>query len=61
MIVWIGHTYMDLWSNIWAPSVWTLLGLGLHNHLVTRLHKRHHAEVVRLLGGKDEAAKEVGL
>lgn len=53
------HLYSAMWSNMWAPSVWTLAGIGV-SHLIHHRHaerrsaeqKAHTtAELERLGGG----------
>ena len=43
------HLYSAMWSNMWAPSMWTLFGIGLsHVHLKRHVDKKHaelHAHV----------------
>lgn len=31
----LSHLYLAMWSNMWAPSVWTLFGIGVS-------HLAHH-------------------
>lgn len=38
----VDDLYGQMWSNMWAPSIWTLLGIGLsHLHLMKRQTKQH--------------------
>lgn len=40
------NLYSAMWSNMWAPSIWTLLGIGIsHIHQVW-LHNKHHDELM---------------
>jgi hypothetical protein len=54
---WVGHTYIDLWSNIWAPSIWTLLGIVVaHIHLMKR-QDRHHAAQLDAINNLNQESK----
>lgn len=38
----LAHLYFAMWSNMWAPSMWTLLGIGLsHLHLRRHVNRKH--------------------
>lgn len=41
--------YSAMWSNIWAPSAWTLVSVGVSHLALRRLHKKHHAEQMTAL------------
>lgn len=42
----IHNLYSATWSNVWAPSVWTLLGLAWHHVSIKQLHQDHHDELM---------------
>lgn len=42
---WLNVEYWTAsWPNIFAPSVWTLLGLAAHHVSIKNMHERHHNE-----------------
>lgn len=47
--------YSAMWSNMWAPSLWTLLGIVIadirHEHRATQV-KSHHTENINDLSGQ---------
>lgn len=39
---WLSWLYSSMWSNMWAPSMWTLFGIGLsHVHLKRHVNRKH--------------------
>lgn len=57
---WLGHLYGAMWSNMWAPSIPTLLGVVV-SHVKSARHReqvaqetREHAE--RLAGRRPDGA-----
>ena len=46
ILTFLHNLYSAMWSNMWAPSVWTLLGIAVsHIHMVG-LHNKHHDELM---------------
>jgi hypothetical protein len=46
-----GHLAAQLWGSLWpnvfAPSLWTLLGIGAHHAASRRQHEKTRAHVTR--------------
>jgi hypothetical protein len=39
---WLSWLYSSMWSNMWAPSMWTLFGIGLsHFHIRKHVNLKH--------------------
>ena len=54
----IGHLWQAVWPNMVAPSLWTLLGIGLsHLHTHRKLNAHHEAlkAHVTAVAGKEDA------
>lgn len=49
----IGHLYDAMWSNIWAPSAWTLVGIGMSHAHQVYLQNKHHDEHMQALTNRD--------
>lgn len=50
--------YSAMWSNMWAPSIWTLLGILIADVRNDRRHKatkEHHAGLIDELTGQVSA------
>lgn len=46
IIHWFNTEYwFPSWPNIFAPSVWTLLGIAYHHISIRNLHQKHHDEL----------------
>lgn len=53
--------YSAMWSNIWAPSAWTLLGFVVADLRNARRHsnqKIHHVDTIEGLAGQIEALSD---
>jgi len=53
--------YSAMWSNIWAPSAWTLLGFVIADIRNARRHasqKLHHIDTIEGLAGQIEALSD---
>lgn len=49
--------YSAMWSNMWAPSIWTLLGILIADIRNDRRHKAtkiHHVDTIEGLAGQIE-------
>jgi hypothetical protein len=49
------NLYSAMWSNMWAPSVWTLFGMlvaDLRNHRRSQLLKSSHVDTIASLGAQ---------
>lgn len=45
MISLLHALYSAMWSNMWAPNVWTLIGIAAHFALSQVRHERRHADL----------------
>lgn len=43
--------WQQSWPNVFAPSFWTLLGVGMSHVLLRRQQKAHHREHMEALRG----------
>jgi hypothetical protein len=55
LLNWLNTEYWgQSWPNIFAPSIWTLLGIGLSHLSLRRLHKKQHAEHMQALNDRND-------
>lgn len=48
---WLNVEYWSVsWPNVFAPSFWTLIGVGVSHLSLRRQQKRHHDEHMQALG-----------
>jgi hypothetical protein len=48
-MTWFSWIWADMWPNIFAPSVFTLVALLWHHRSIIKLHRKHHAKVETML------------
>lgn len=46
------YLYFAVWSNVFAPNAWTVVGLLLSHLGLRRLAKRHHDEHMQALNDR---------